>query len=383
MVIRQENGIGMRNQERPETLTLREGTDATMSLPEWRKEIDRIDEQMLALLNRRAELAQQIGHAKSSTRSHYFTPEREYNVFNRLYQLNKGPLESAAVRSIYKEIISACRALEKPLSVAFMGPEGTFSHLASVAKFGNSSQFAPVDTITDVFAQVERNLCDYGVVPVENSWAGVIPETLDTFMNSNLRVVSELYQPIAHNLLTRCETLEEVKRLYTHFQPLAQCRQWLRNHLPQVEEIAASSTSKAAELASQDPGSAAIATALAAERYEMPILCEHIEDNPSNRTRFLVLGYNEPEPTGKDKTSLMFSVHNRAGELVHALNAFEKYDVNLTMIESRPTKTAAWQYIFYIDVAGHVKDISVTKAIALLKEHSLFVRVLGSYPDAT
>ncbi|HZO89989.1 MAG TPA: prephenate dehydratase [Chthonomonadaceae bacterium] len=354
-----------------------------MSLPEWRKEIDKIDEQVIQLLNRRAELAQQIGHAKSSARSHYFTPEREHTVFKRLLSLNKGPLDSGAIRAIYREIISACRALEKPLAVAFLGPEGTFSHLASIARFGNSSQFMPVESIAEVFAQVERSHCDYGVVPVENSWAGVVPETLDTFMSSNLRVVSEVYQPITHNLLTHCQTLGEIKRLYSHFQPLAQCRQWLRNHLPNVGEIEASSTSRAAEMAAQDAESAAIATTLAAERYGLPILCEHIEDNPTNRTRFLVLGYNEPEPTGKDKTSLMFSVHNRAGELVHALNAFEKYDVNLTMIESRPTKVEPWQYVFYIDVQGHIKDTSVWKAINLLKEHSLFVRVLGSYPEAS
>src|SRR5579871_1534373 len=354
-----------------------------MSLPEWRKEIDRIDEQVIQLLNHRAELVQQIGHAKSHTRSHYFTPEREHTVFKRLLSLNKGPLDAAAVRAIYREVISACRALEKPLAVAFLGPEGTFSHLASIARFGTSSHFVPVESISEVFAQVERSVADYGIVPVENSWAGVVPETLDTFMNSNLRVVSEVYQSITHNLLTRCEALEGIKRLYTHFQPLAQCRQWLTNHLPGVEKVEASSTSRAAEMAAQDAESAAIATSLAAERTGLPILCEHIEDNPSNRTRFLVLGYNEPEPTGKDKTSLMFSVHNRAGELVHALNAFEKYDVNLTMIESRPTKTAAWQYLFYIDVQGHTKDLAVTKAISLLKEHSLFVRVLGSYPEAT
>ena len=354
-----------------------------MSLPEWRKEIDRIDAEVLELLNRRATLAQQIGHAKANTRSHYFTPEREHIVFNRLQTLNKGPLETNSVRAIYKEVISACRALEKPLMVAFLGPEGTFSHLASLAKFGTSSQFSPEATISDVFAQVERSACDYGIVPVENSWAGVVPETLDTFMNSNLRVVSEVYQPIRHNLLTKCEDLAQVKRLYSHFQPLAQCRQWLRSHLGHVEEIEASSTSKAAELASHDPESAAIATLLAAEKYDMPVLCEHIEDNPSNRTRFLVLGYNEPEPTGKDKTSLMFAVPNRAGELVHALNAFEKYDVNLTMIESRPSKTAAWQYVFYVDAQGHTKDTAVTKAVNLLKEHVLFVRVLGSYPESS
>ncbi len=353
-----------------------------MSLPEWRKEIDKIDEQIVQLLNRRASLAQQIGLAKSSSRSHYFTPEREHNVFKRLNQLNAGPLDSASIRAVYREVISACRALEKPLGVAFLGPEGTFSHLAALARFGSSSALVPVATITEVFSQIERNQCDYGVVPVENSWAGVVPETLDTFKNSNLRVVSEIYQPIAHNLLTHCENIEQIRRLYTHFQPLAQCRQWLQNHLPQVEVIEASSTSRAAEQASQDNESAAIATTLASERYNVPVLCRHIEDNPSNNTRFLVLGYNEPEPTGKDKTSLIFAVHNRAGELVHALNAFEKYDVNLTMIESRPNKTAAWQYLFYIDVQGHVKDNAVAKALKQLAEHALMVRVLGSYPEA-
>ncbi len=354
-----------------------------MSLPDWRKEIDRIDAQVIDLLNRRAQLAQQIGEAKSSTRANYFTPEREHIIYKRLLTLNKGPLESSAIRAIYKEIISACISLEKPLTIAFLGPEGTFSHIASIARFGSSARFVPTDTISDVFVQVERSHADYGIVPVENSWAGVVPETLDTFMNSNLRVVSEVYQPITHNLLTRCAELSQVKRLYSHFQPYGQCRQWLNNHLPHPEKIEVSSTARSAEMAAQDDESAAIATSLAAERYDLPILCDHIEDNPSNRTRFLVLGYNEPEPTGKDKTSLVFSLHNKPGQLVHALNAFEKYDVNLTMIESRPTKTEAWQYLFYIDVQGHTRDISVTKALNLLKEHSLFVRVLGSYPEAT
>ncbi len=353
-----------------------------MSLPEWRKEIDSIDEQVVDLLNRRARAAQQIGHAKQHTRSHYFTPEREVNVFKKLLEGNDGPLDATAIRAIYREVISACRALEKPLTVAFLGPEGTFTHLASIAKFGTSCQFVPTETIAEVFLAIERSEADYGIVPVENSWAGVVPETLDTFMNSNLRVVSEIYQNITHNLLTTAPDLASITRLYSHFQPLAQCKQWLTKHLPNVERIETSSTAKAAERAAADPGSAAIATSIAAERNDLPIVCEHIEDNPGNRTRFLVLGYNEPEPTGKDKTSLMFSVHNRAGELVHALNAFEKYDVNLSMIESRPTKTEAWSYVFYIDVQGHNKDLAVTKALNLLAEQSLFVRILGSYPES-
>lgn len=353
-----------------------------MNLSDLRKEIDRIDEQMLQLLNRRAELAQEVGHHKQRTRSHYFTPEREQTVYKRLLSLNPGPLEASAIRAIYREIISACRALEKPLAVAYLGPSGTFSHQASISKFGSSATFHPADNIPDIFTLVERGECDYGVVPVENSLAGVIPETLDTFMQSNLRIVSETFVPIAHNLATRCQSLEEIRRIYSHPQPVAQCRQWLRSHLPGIELIETSSTSRAAEMAAQEDGAAALCPALAAELNDLPILVAHTEDNPSNRTRFLVLGYNEPEPTGRDKTSLMFSVHHRAGELFRAMAAFEKYDVNLTMIESRPAKMAAWEYVFYIDVEGHMRNTSVAKAVALLKEHSLFVRVLGSYPAA-
>jgi chorismate mutase/prephenate dehydratase len=353
-----------------------------MSLHDLRKEIDHIDEQIIALLSRRAEIAQEIGHHKARTRSHYFTPEREQTVYKRLIGLNKGPLPAAAIHAIYREIMSASRAMEKPLAVAFLGPPGTFSHQAGVTKFGSSSDLTPVDSISDIFSQVERSLCDYGVVPVENSLSGVIPETLDNFMQTNLRIVSEIFVPIVHNLATHCKSLEEVRRIYSKTEPFAQCRQWLRNHLPGIELVEVSSTARAAEMAAQEPTAAALCPALAAEMNDLPILVEHTEDNPSNRTRFLVLGYNEPEPTGRDKTSLMFSVHHRAGELFRAMAAFEKYDVNLTMIESRPAKVAAWEYIFYIDVQGHMRDDTVTKAVSLLREHALFVTVLGSYPAA-
>ena len=351
-----------------------------MSLSDLRKEIDRIDEQIVGLLNRRAELAQEIGKHKARSRSHYFTPEREHTVFKRLLASNPGPLDAAAIRAIYREIISASRALEKPLTVAFLGPTGTFSHQAAIAKFGTSSEFVPTDTIADVFAQVERGAADYGIVPVENSLAGAIPETLDTFMSTNLRIVSEVYASIVHNLATRCATLEEVRVIYSRPQPLAQCRQWLRSHMAHAELIEVSSTSKAAELAAQQENAAAVCPALAAELNDLPILVEHTEDNPSNRTRFLVLGYNEPEPTGHDKTSIMFSVHHKSGMLFRAMAAFEKYDVNMTMIESRPAKVAAWEYVFYVDVQGHVRDAQVTKAIDQLKEQALFVTILGSYP---
>ena len=353
-----------------------------MAIPNLRKEIDQLDEEILTLLNRRADLAIEVGRHKTRSRAQYFTPEREQVVLKRLVALNHGPLGPDAIRAIYREIISASRALEKPLSVAYLGPTGTFSHQATVSKFGSSSGFVPVESVPEVFAQVERSAADYGVVPVENSLAGVIPETLDTFMTSNLRIVSEIFVPIVHNLATHCGSLEEIQRIYTHPQPLAQSKQWLRSHLPNVEVLEASSTARAAELAAKDPKSAALCPALAAELAGLPILVAHTEDNPSNRTRFLVLGYNEPEPTGRDKTSIMFIVHHRAGELFRPMAAIEKYYVNLTMIESRPAKIANWEYIFYVDVQGHTRDTNVAKAVSLLQEHALFVRMLGSYPAA-
>lgn len=353
-----------------------------MSVSDLRKEIDRIDERIVELLNRRAELALEIGTHKAHTKSPYFTPERERAVVKRLVAASKGPLPADALRAVYREVISACRALEKPLAIAYLGPAGTFSHQAAITRFGSSAMLQACDAIPDIFAQVERGASDYGVVPVENSLAGVIPETLDTFTQSNVRVVSELFVPIVHNLATRCGDLDQVRRLYTHPQPLAQCRQWIRAHLPNAEIVEAASTVRAAEAAAAEEGAAALCPALAAEITGLPILVEHTEDNPSNRTRFLVLGYNEPEPTGRDKTSVMFSVHHRAGALFRAMAAFEKYDVNLTMIESRPAKMAVWEYVFYVDVQGHIRDDNVARALSLLKEQTLFLTVLGSYPAA-
>lgn len=353
-----------------------------MSVNDLRKEIDRVDEQLVALLNRRAELAQEIGRHKARNRSHYFTPEREAAVFKRIVDLSHGPFEASAIRGIFREIISASRALEKPLTIAYLGPEGTFSHQAGIMRFGSSSVLMPTESIADIFSAVERGEADYGVAPVENSLAGIVPETLDTFASSNLRVVSELYVPITHNLATLCASLGDIRRVYSHPQPLAQCRQWLRTHLQGVEQVETSSTARAAEIAAGEPSAAALCPALAAEISGLPILVAHTEDNPSNRTRFLVLGYNEPEPTGKDKTSLMFSVQHRSGMLFRAMAAFEKYDVNLMMIESRPARVAAWEYVFFVDVQGHFRDLQVSRAIAQLREHALFVTVLGSYPAA-
>ncbi len=353
-----------------------------MDIVDIRKEIDKIDREILNLLNKRAELALEIGKHKARMKKSTFTPERERQVLTRLMQANTGPLPNSALQAIYREIISASRALEKPLTIAYWGPPATNTHMAAISRFGSSCTFISMDTIPDVFSEVERGRADFGVVPIENSTEGVINHTLDTFLQSNLKICSEVYLPITHNLLSLANDLSEIKRIYSIPTAVAQCRNWLRANLPNAEIKEVSTTAKAAQTCTTEKDSAAIATSLAAEYYGLKILAEHIEDNPQNRTRFLVVGYNEPAPSGKDKTSLMFSVAHKAGSLFRALSAFEKYDINLTMIESRPTKLTPWEYVFFVDCQGHVKDPQIQKALNALKEYTLFITVLGSYPEA-
>ncbi len=353
-----------------------------MSLQDLRKQIDVIDNQLLTLLSERARLAQEVGHAKGRTQASFFTPERERQVFEKLLSENPGPLPGTALRAIYREIISANRALEAPMRIAYLGPAGTFSHRAALDKFGSSSELKPCDTIPDVFAAVDKKDADYGVVPVENSTEGVVPYTLDMFSQTRLNVCAEVFVPVVHNLASHTEVLSDIKRLYAHPQAHAQSRAWLREHLKGVEWVEVTSNSKAAQLATADPESAAITTEIACELYGIPLIESHIEDSPHNRTRFLVIGENAPQPSGKDKTSIFFSVQHRAGALLRAMAAFDAHDINLTMIESRPTKTAPWEYVFFIDFQGHIKNAMVESALRLLEEQSLFVRILGSYPEA-
>ena len=356
--------------------------DEEPTLDELRRQIDAIDAEVLSLVSRRAQAAREIGQRKEKTATAFFAPERERQIFERLTAQNPGPLAPAAVRAVFREIISACRALEAPIRVAYLGPPGTFSHRASLAKFGTGSDLHPVDTIPDVFGLVERGGADYGIVPVENSTEGVVPYTLDMFSKTALKVCAEVFVPVHHHLATRAEKLTEVKRLYAHPQSSAQSRAWLREHLPKVEIIEATSNSKSAQLAAVDSESAAICTDIAAEIYHVPVIAAHIEDSPHNRTRFLVIGQNEPKPSGKDKTSIFFSVRHKAGALMRAMAAFDAHNINLTMIESRPTKQMPWEYVFFIDLQGHRTDERVQRALQMLEEQSLFVTILGSYPEA-
>lgn len=353
-----------------------------MEISDLRKRIDDIDAHLVELLNERANCAIGIGKMKNKGAKSIFAPEREKQVLSGVLTNNKGPLSDKAVSAVFREVISACRALEKPIMVAYFGPAGSNTHIASILKFGDSTDFLPVNTIPDVFNAVERKEANYGVVPVENSTEGVVNHTLDMFLLSDLRICAEIYAPISHNLLSCGPEISQIRRVYSIGQAIAQCRNWLAAHLPGVEILEVSNTAKGARMCQGYPTSAAIASSLAAKEYGLNILAEAIEDNPHNRTRFLVVGYSKPEPSGKDKTSIVFSVPHKSGALFSALKIFERLGINLTMIESRPTKLMPWEYIFFIDCQGHERDEIVQQAVSELNEFALFVRVLGSYPEA-
>lgn len=355
-------------------------SEAPRPLDQIRVDIDAIDHQLVEMLSRRVELAQEVGRVKGRDGSPFFTPERERAIYERLKEINPGPLRNEQLRAVFREIISAARAAEKPLKVAYWGPAGTFTHLAGIQTFGTSTEFAPYNSIPAVFHAIEHGEADYGVVPVENSVAGIVPQTLDMFPQTNVKIVAETYVPIHHHLVSTCDSLRKVERIYAFEQPRSQCQNWIAANLATAEIIDAAPTAKAAQRALMDPESAAICNRLAAETVGIPILVEHIEDDPANRTRFLVLGYNEPAVTGRDKTSVMFNVRNRPGELVKALTAFDSNGVNLTMIESRPAQRATFEYLFYVDCDGHQKDEKMQKALDVLKTLALETIILGSYP---
>jgi chorismate mutase/prephenate dehydratase len=356
-----------------------------MKIDDHRKAIDDLDQRIVALLNERAHHAQAIGRAKAEQAAEAFAPAREQQVFDRLRAANTGPLPDAALRAIYREVISACRALERSLSVGYWGPAGSNTHVAALARFGHGAELVPLESIAAVFGELEKGAVDYGVVPVENSTEGIVSSTFDMFLNSDLRVCSEIHLPIRHSIVSNEASLSDIRRLYTMYQATGQCRNWLARHLPQVELVEVTTTARAAQVAAAEPGAAAIANTVAAAAYGLSVLAEGIEDSARNYTRFFVLSHTPAAPTGRDKTSVLFSVPHRAGALLRALAAFEQYGLNLTMIQSRPTKQTPWEYVFFVDVLGHVDepgDSPLRRALELFRKECLFVRVLGSYPEA-
>jgi chorismate mutase / prephenate dehydratase len=352
-----------------------------MNISDHRKAIDKLDEQIVRLLNDRTRHVLEIGQMKLKAGHEIYAPHRELAIFQRLSRLNSGPIANDSLRAIYREIMSSALSLEKSMTIAFLGPEATFTHQAAVRRFGSSLRYSTQKTIADVFAEVSRDRADYGVVPVENSTEGVVTHTLDMLVDSELKIVAQIVMRIQQCLVGNSRR-NQIKTLFSHPQALAQCRGWLQNNLPDVEVIETSSTTRAAEQAAARKNSAAIASSLAAERCKLRVLEADIQDNSENVTRFLVLGRQISPPSGHDRTSLMLSVVHEVGALHRALAAFRRYRLNMTKIESRPSKRKAWEYYFFVDCDGHINDKRVGKAIEVLNEHCNLVKVLGSYPNS-
>ncbi len=353
-----------------------------MNIDELRKKIDEIDQKIISLLNERAICAQEIGHIKSKSNAPIYVPEREKTIIEKLLQLNHGPLDERAICSIYREIMSAIRSLEKPTRVAFLGPQDTFSHMAAIRVFGSTAEYHPLPSFADVFTEVERQRIDYGVVPIESSIGGSVSDTLDLFINSDLKIINEVLLRISQNLLANC-SLNQIRRVYSKDNALLQCRNWLRANLPGIELIEVSSTAEAARRAAEEPFTAAIASKLAAQTYNLEIVVESIEDMAHNYTRFVVLGHQIVEPTGDDKTSLLLSVKDKPGALYNLLVPFAESNINLTRIESRPSRQAPWEYVFFIDFLGHIKDQKSQEVVEKISDRARNLKILGSFPRAT
>jgi chorismate mutase/prephenate dehydratase len=353
-----------------------------MGIEDLRAQIDSIDSSILRLLNERAKLVLDVGRLKAEQNLEFHAPQREEAIHARLTGENPGPFPSSALRPVFREIISACLSLEQPLRVAFLGPRATFSHLAAMERFGLSARFLALASIGEVFTEVEKGNAEFGVVPVENSTEGVVSHTLDRFVDSSLKICGEIVVEAALHLLTRAPRLAEVGKIYSHPHALAESRKWLEGRAAGIPVVETSSTGAAAEVAASEPGAAAIASELAATLYGLPVLERRIEDYPDNLTRFLVIGRKTAPLTGADKTSALLFITDRVGALHRMLLPFAERCINLTKIESRPSKRKAWEYVFYVDFEGHIDDPRVAEALALVRGECVSLKVLGSYPKA-
>lgn len=350
-----------------------------MDLKKLRKEIDSIDERIIKLLNLRAKVTQGIAKIKHSGGISIYSPDREREVLKRIAKANRGPLNYGALEAVYREIMSAALSLEKNLKIAYLGPEASFSHLASLKRFGSQVEYVACDSISDVFLEVERGTADYGVVPIENSIEGAVTHTLDMLVDSDLKICAQIILDVSHNLLSNYPK-NKIKRVYSNPQVFGQCRIWLQKNLPGVDLMEVSSTTRAAQIAAKEKMSACIASSLAAKVYRLKIQTPDIEDSPHNITRFLVIGKTDVGMTGVDKTSILFSIKDRVGALHKMLMPFKKNRINLTKIESRPSKKKAWDYYFFVDLAGHKNEPRVKKALLELESKCKFLKILGSYP---
>jgi len=345
-----------------------------------RERIDAIDRQLLELLNQRARIAQEVGHVKAESDAPVFRPEREAQVLRSVAERNPGPLHGEDVQTVFREIMSACRALEKRVAVAFLGPAGTYSEEAVYRQFGHAVEILPCASIDEVFRAAEAGAAEFGVVPVENSSEGAVSRTLDLLLQSTLTISGEVSLPVHHSLMTKSGSMNGIQRICAHSQALAQCQTWLNQHCPQIERQAVASNGEAARMAGSDATVAAIASERAGQKYQLQTVSAQIQDDPHNRTRFAIIGRLETAPSGKDQTSLVLSVPNKAGAVYAMLAPLAEHGVSMTRFESRPARMGTWEYYFYVDIEGHACDEKVAKALELLKQNAAFFKVLGSYP---
>jgi chorismate mutase/prephenate dehydratase len=359
---------------------------APLDLVQIRDSIDAVDARIHALLNERARYAQQVGISKSASGKavDFYRPEREADVLRKALKRNEGPLRDEEIARLFREIMSACLAQQEPLKVAFLGPEGTFSQAAVIKHFGSSVRSLPLAAIDEVFHEVEGGVADFGVVPIENSSEGTVNHTLDMFLNSGLKICGEVELRIHHSLMGRMTRIAEIQRICAHPQALAQCRGWLDGQVPEVERVPVSSNAEGARRARDERGTAAIAGQTAAEIYGLTLLANEIEDRPDNTTRFLVVGRKLFSASGSDRTTLLVSTPDTddAGTLFRLLEPLAQHGVNMTRIESRPSHKRKWDYVFFIDIEGHVSDPPVAKALAALEQRASLYKILGSYPRA-
>jgi chorismate mutase/prephenate dehydratase len=353
-----------------------------MSLEKLRSQINELDYQLVKLLNERARIVVEIGKLKNRTGKPVYSPDREKKVFEKIIKSNEGPLPDKCLVAIWRELMSGSFVLERPLRIGYLGPAGSFSHTAAMLKFGQSIEYESLADIRSIFDEVSKGHCDLGLVPIENSTGGGVIETLDALIDSDVKICSEVLMTIHHSLLANC-SLEEIEKIYSKPEVFTQCRNWLSATFKDAQTVPVASTAKAAQIAAEEKGSAAIGSAVAAELYGLKIVCENIEDVTNNVTRFLVVARDDAKPTGEDKTAILFSTAHKAGALADVLDVFKRYNINLTNIESRPSKKRQWEYYFFVDFLGHRADKNVQEGLNKAREHCLQLSVLGSFPRAT
>ncbi len=352
-------------------------------LDDLRKKISDIDVKIIKLLEERAYFVQNVGKIKRDNKMPFYSPDRETKVYDIIEKNASGYFPIRSLKIIFREIMSASIRLEEPLVISYLGPEATFTHQAAIERFGLSLHYVPEESIEDVFMDIESERADFGVVPIENSIEGVVNYTLDMFVNSSAKIVSEIIVDIKHNLLSKSNSLEDIKAIYSHPNALGQCKGWIKKHLPNVMLFETTSTAKAAKIAEQDSSVAAIASSAAADIYSLNILAKGIEDKINNITRFLVIGRKIPKKSGNDKTSFMFTIKDRVGALYQILEPFYKKGINLTRIESRPSKQKNWSYIFFVDVDGHVDDTNIQDSLKEIENLTVSLKIMGSYPKSS